>query len=70
MSLILTENWNLLSREHERFMQDPEYLAYLTWLNQQPPLTPEEEKQWDIIVQKDQAGHSPLLVALLAYFKH
>lgn len=61
MSKTAEENWEYLSREHEYFMQDPEYLAWITWLHQQPPLTPEEEKQWDIIVQKGQAGLSSLL---------
>jgi hypothetical protein len=61
MSLTLTENFEFLSREHEQFMKDPEYLAWVTWLHQQPPLTPEEEKQWDNIVQKGQAGLSSLL---------
>ena len=61
MSLTKTENWELLSREHEMFMQDPEYIKWSESLKNQPPLTLEEQLRWDIIVQKDQAGHSPLL---------
>lgn len=61
MSKTLDENWELLSRQHEQFIQDPAYLAWLTELNQQSPLTPEEEKRWADIVQKGVAGHSSLL---------
>jgi len=44
MSKTLEENWEVLSREHEMFMQDLEYIKWLKWVNQQPPLTLQEQK--------------------------
>lgn len=61
MSKILDENWELLSKRHEELSKDQAYIAWLHDLNQQSPLTPEEQKRWDIIVQNGQAGLSRLL---------
>lgn len=57
MSMILQENWDFLSREHELFMQDPGYIA---WLEQQEQIQSPEIQQeiWDIIPRKDLDGPS------------
>ena len=60
MSKVLQENWEFLSREHEYFIKDPAYLKWVHDIKDQQPLTKEEEKIWDTIVQKDQAGPSSL----------
>lgn len=60
MSMILQENWEFLSREHDYHMQDPAYRKWVEEMKDLPPLTKEEEKIWDAIVQKGQAGPSSL----------
>lgn len=57
MSMILQQNWEFLSREHEYFIRDPAYLKWVYDIKNQQPLTPEEEKQWQNIVQTQQKLH-------------
>lgn len=35
MSITLDENWEFLSRQHERFLEDPGYLHWLEMQKQQ-----------------------------------
>lgn len=52
MSITKEENWDFLSRQHEYFLKNPSYLAWMEYSTRPEPLSPEDEKKWQEAVEE------------------